>query len=57
MNDKPKRKRKANGPTEENKSSARKKRKIQQLPKGKYGRPKHRCTERVGQSAEMLKKS
>ena len=56
MNDKPKRKRKANGPTEENKSSARKKRKIQQLPKGKYGRPKHRYTGRVGQSAEMLRK-
>ena len=54
-NDKPKCKRKATSPTEENKS-ARKKRKIQ-LPKGKYGRPKHRYTGRVGQTAEMLRKT
>ena len=53
--DKPKRKRKATSPTEENKS-ARKKRKTQ-LPKGKYGRPKHPYTGRVGQTAEMLRKT
>ena len=54
-NDKPKCKRKATSPTEENKS-ARKKIKIQ-LPKGKYGRPKHRYTGRVGHTAEMLRKT
>jgi hedgehog interacting protein len=55
-NDKPKPKRKAASPIEEN-NAARKRRKIQQLPKGKYGRPKHRYTGRVGQSAEMLRKT
>ena len=50
-NDKPKPKRKAASHTEEN-NAARERRKIQQLPKGKYGRPKHHYTGRVGQSAK-----
>ena len=54
-NDKPKHKRKATSPTEENKS-ARKKIKIQ-LPKGKSGRPKHCYTGQVGHTAEMLRKT
>ncbi|XP_028417456.1 uncharacterized protein LOC114541851 [Dendronephthya gigantea] len=55
-NDKPNPKRKATGSMKEDRP-ARKKRKIQQLPKGKYGKPKHRYTGRVGQSAEVLRKS